>query len=141
MLLVKRGYQKTERRVSSPAGLKRSASSLGHHQPLHRRNSATSRYAAGGSRSHSPSGSMTARRAGGGSFGAAPDGAVLRSSLVAAEAGGSPKKKMLRRVRAVRKVDCAGTCVGKWDCYYGIALNALRMHVVHARLDSCFTAA
>ena len=83
-----------QRKSCRPAGgLKRSGSSLGQH-----RRGSVGKFPAssGGSRSHTPSGSM---RAGGGSVGG-PDGAVLRSSLAAAAAGGSPKKKALRRVCA-----------------------------------------
>jgi len=84
--------------VRPTGGLKRSGSSLGQH----RRTNAAKLAGSGGSRSHTPSGSMRAGGgAGGGSFGGGPDGAALRSSLAAAGVGGSPKKKALRRVRGV----------------------------------------
>jgi len=100
--------QKKPRRPTG--GLKRSGSSLGQH-----RRTGAGKFVAGsgGSRSHTPSGSIRARggAAGGGGSVGGPDGAALRSSLAAAAAGGSPKKKALRRVRAVvgLPLSCAGS--------------------------------
>ena len=88
------------------AGLKRVASAVGH--PHQRRNSGAGKQGSSGSRSHTPSGSMTERRAvpagGVGGVGNSglntPDTSAMRRSLAVGEAGGSPKKKMLRRVRS-----------------------------------------
>ena len=119
------------------AGMKRAASSLVHHP--HRRNSATGRQGGSGSRSHTPSGSMTERRtvsaggAGGNSSFIAPDTSALRSSMTAGEAGGSPKKRVLRRVRRCQcNPPWSSTCLRSSNVTHvfiaGRAEQSLRVH-------------